>query len=82
MISESGYLVSYECDCGACWQTQWSCACDDECPDCGVDVEALDYELDGTRTQEELDACNGCFNTYHARDVLGDEAARAAERAT
>lgn len=28
---------SYECpDCGATWHDEWSCQCDDECPNCGL----------------------------------------------
>lgn len=31
------FLNHYECDrCGARWQDEWSCMCDDECPDCGA----------------------------------------------
>lgn len=30
---------TYECDCGATWEDIWSCACDDECPECGTDIE-------------------------------------------
>lgn len=60
MVSiETGYLITYECICGGSWQSTWSCACDDECPMCGTDVEALAYELDGTYSQVELDAFNG-----------------------
>lgn len=57
----TGYLVQYECpECGESWESHWSCACNDECPSCGLsDIEAKSYELDGTHTQEELDAFNG-----------------------
>ena len=56
----TGYRVSYRCCCcGAEWQSQWSCACDDECSECGATNEAHDYELDGTCTEAELDAYNG-----------------------
>lgn len=37
-------LISYECDCGCSWTDEWSCACDDECPDCGATVTASDDE--------------------------------------
>lgn len=38
------YLVSYRCDaCDEQWVQQWSCACDDECPSCGKDIEALSW---------------------------------------
>jgi hypothetical protein len=27
----------YRCaDCGAHWNMEWSCQCDDDCPDCGA----------------------------------------------
>ena len=33
------YLNHYECDdCSQAWEDRWSCACDDECPECGGSV--------------------------------------------
>lgn len=30
------YLNHYHCgDCGTDWADEWSCGCDDECPNCG-----------------------------------------------
>lgn len=30
------YLNHYHCgDCGTAWGDEWSCCCDDECPECG-----------------------------------------------
>jgi hypothetical protein len=30
------YRNHYHCgDCGCDWQDEWSCCCDDECPNCG-----------------------------------------------
>ena len=30
------YRNHYHCDdCGTAWEDEWSCCCDDECPDCG-----------------------------------------------
>ena len=30
------YRNLYHCtDCGASWEDEWSCGCDDECPVCG-----------------------------------------------
>lgn len=30
------FLNHYHCgDCGADWKDEWSCCCDDECPNCG-----------------------------------------------
>lgn len=54
----SGYLVKYACDCGESWEANWSCACDDECPGCGADIEAESFDLDGTYTQAQLDHYN------------------------
>jgi len=31
------YLNRYECSrCGSDWQGEWSCMCDDDCPQCGA----------------------------------------------
>jgi hypothetical protein len=33
----------YVCeDCGCHWTDEWSCACDDECPECGSDMSPVD----------------------------------------
>lgn len=30
------FINHYHCgDCGADWDDEWSCCCDDECPECG-----------------------------------------------
>lgn len=30
------FVNHYHCgDCGADWEDEWSCCCDDECPNCG-----------------------------------------------
>ncbi len=30
------FLNHYHCDdCGADWEDEWSCCCDDDCPECG-----------------------------------------------
>ena len=40
---QPAFLVQYRCPtCGTNWSDVWSCACDSECPTCGVDIEALD----------------------------------------
>lgn len=55
----TGYDVQYHCySCSHEWTSQWSCACDDDCPKCGTTNSATHYELDGTATQEALDAFN------------------------
>lgn len=32
----------YLCECGATWDDEWSCQCDDECPSCGDTVSPED----------------------------------------
>lgn len=39
------FEVNYKHDpCNAEWQSTWSCACDDACPDYGTTVNAVDYK--------------------------------------
>lgn len=57
--AETGYIVKYRCArCRTAWTQVWSCACDDECPGCGRSIQASSWKLDGTKSQEELDAYN------------------------
>ena len=38
-------LNKYECvECGEEWDDEWSCACDDECPECGTIMTPYDSE--------------------------------------
>jgi hypothetical protein len=38
----------YFCDdCGVQWTDYWSCACDDECPNCGHAVSPYAWDVDG-----------------------------------
>jgi hypothetical protein len=37
------FLITYK-HCGTTWHDVWSCACDSECPVCGKDIEALDWQ--------------------------------------
>lgn len=35
----------YHCDnCGERWSDEWSCACNDRCPNCNHEIEPYDYE--------------------------------------
>lgn len=34
----------YECPCGATWSDEWSCECNDRCPDCNKEIEAYDSD--------------------------------------
>ena len=39
------YINHYHCEeCDVSWTDQWSCACDDECPECGHAIEVEHYE--------------------------------------
>jgi hypothetical protein len=31
-------------DCRIIWTDEWSCACNDDCPKCGAEVEPYDWE--------------------------------------
>lgn len=34
----AGVLNHYHCeDCNIDWISEWDCACEDECPECGMD---------------------------------------------
>jgi hypothetical protein len=50
------YRNHYHCgDCGADWEDEWSCCCDDECPRCGSgDWSAVESE-DLTEVIEETE---------------------------
>lgn len=39
-------LIAYVCpECEWTWQEEWSCACDSECPHCGLkDVQAASWQ--------------------------------------
>ena len=39
------YLNRYECvECNVAWEDEWSCCCDDECPECKVDHTPFDSD--------------------------------------
>jgi hypothetical protein len=38
------YTNQYQCDdCEVSWEDQWTCACDDDCPECGVSISPYDW---------------------------------------
>ncbi|TXG96149.1 MAG: hypothetical protein E6R08_10275 [Nevskiaceae bacterium] len=42
-------LNEYHCThCGHEWEDEWTCACDDECPNCGAVMTPLDSEETGS----------------------------------
>lgn len=44
-IDRDRYLNTYRCDdCGEEWENEWSCACDDECPECGTPYSPVSTE--------------------------------------
>jgi len=39
------FLKRYRCEeCGTRWTDEWSCACNDRCPQCDVETETDDYD--------------------------------------
>jgi hypothetical protein len=57
----------YRCDaCEVEWSDQWSCACDDECPECGADISPHDYDEESD-DEDERDhvACHACGRVEH-----------------
>jgi predicted nucleic acid-binding Zn-ribbon protein len=58
------YLNKYKCeDCGAVWEDQWSCSCDDECPECSVDhspYNSVDMSAYVEKTKD------GTFTVYYS----------------
>ena len=42
---ETRFHNFYRCECGKEWEGYWSCACNDECPACGIhEIEPYKYE--------------------------------------
>lgn len=39
------FLNHYQCDrCAAAWEDDWSCMCDDDCPECGLTMSPEDSD--------------------------------------
>lgn len=51
-LPDDAHLIRafYECECGESWESVWDCACDDECPSCGLTISASD--------EEDVDDCD------------------------
>lgn len=52
------FINHYECsECGTAWSDQWSCACNDECPQCGAgDIEpheSNELDIEGNIIKED-----------------------------
>lgn len=39
------YINHYECDCGYTWQDEWSCMCNDRCPECNKEIEPYQSDI-------------------------------------
>ncbi len=46
MKEETGFTNYYR-HCGVEWQDTWSCACNDECPKCGGEIEPYEWDEQG-----------------------------------
>ncbi len=60
----------YHCsDCGAEWEDEWSCCCDDECPNCGSGdwspVESDDLTI-------SIEKAEGCFVVLRSPERASD----------
>jgi hypothetical protein len=46
-VGDNRFALLYSCpECGESWEDEWSCACNGECPECGVkDIEPVESEL-------------------------------------
>lgn len=42
--------------CFTAWTDEWSCACDDECPKCGAEIEPYDWDDLSVRVDERPNA--------------------------
>ncbi len=56
----------YECDeCGCYWEDEWSCGCDDDCPECGARHMGPIDSIDLSHVIEEW---KGKFLIYRSLD--------------
>lgn len=64
------YRNHYHCgDCSTDWEDEWSCCCDDECPNCGSRNWSPVASEDLT---EVARATNGGFGVYRSSDKADD----------
>jgi len=47
MSSENSGIMRYFSHCNTEWEDEWSCACNDDCPVCGREIEPYDYKQVG-----------------------------------
>lgn len=67
------YLDSYECSqCGAGWQDEWSCCCDDECPNCGASDHSPIESTDISAFTDKHD--EGGYDIYYSPPHAGHDA--------
>lgn len=64
------YLNTYECsECGGVWEDEWSCMCDDECPNCGAsDHSPIDSEDISAFIEKDED---GLLTVYYSPPEAG-----------
>lgn len=44
IMSMAWFSKSYRCEaCGVGWTDEWSCACNDRCPECDAEIEPYDF---------------------------------------
>lgn len=62
----------YKCDeCGVSWMDEWSCACDDDCPECGS-RHYSPYDSDDLSVLVEEESPNK-FTVYYSPETAEDE---------
>lgn len=63
----------YRCsNCGNEWEDDWSCACDDECSNCGTDMTPY-FSDDGSAEQEAYDKAYARVLELHAESAATTE---------
>ena len=63
------YLNHYHCqDCNTAWSDEWSCGCDDDCPECGSRHWSPYESEDLTEVVEEV---GGAFVVMRSPDSAG-----------